>query len=103
MDWYDLLRLGAILHSVVALVALSLAWHKRSKTYSPRLKDFWWALTAMLGIVIVASVEGLVHDDGITYTLVVSFFASIVVLKASLANDTNLLHIPKKTQTPPVF
>lgn len=103
MDWYDLLRYGAILHSVVAMVALSLAWRKRSKNYSPRLKDFWWALNAMLAIIIVVSVEGLAKDTGLTYTVVVAFFASMVILKAALVNDTNLFHIPKKTQTPPVF
>ena len=91
MEWYDYVRVLNALIALAGMYYLGDSWRRRNKDYSTRLKDFWWALNALLFCVLMGNLEQIVRDREESWTLFVVFFASLVCVKAARNKERQLL------------
>lgn len=91
MDWYDWVRVVNASLAVATMYQLGRSWLRRSDSYSPRLRDFWWSLNALLFCSLLGSIENILRDRPATSTLFVLAFASLITYKASTNKDETLL------------
>ena len=87
LQWYDWVRFLTMLLALVSLYLSARRFRKNRKTYTRRLKDLWWAMNALLILVIEGSLEAIVSDVPGGPRTILSFLVSLVCLRATTRDE----------------
>lgn len=90
-EWYDVVRVLTAVLCLISMYYLGLRVKNRRRAFSPTEIDLWWGLNAALLVFFVSSIENIVQNNGFGARVVLTFIASVVLLKGS----RGLYHTPE--------
>lgn len=91
LEWYDWLRMITAIATISAMYRLAERIRHREQVYSPRLKDFLWLIFATLTVILIGALEALAQDSPYRYTIILSFFVSLVAVRATRKDNHPLI------------
>lgn len=84
MEWYDVLRIVTSLLSLLSMHLLGWHYIRFRKGMSPLHVDFWWAINAMLLLLIVGSIEQIFQNVGFGSRTILGFIVACVFLRGTV-------------------
>lgn len=87
IQWYDYLRMLTMLLALVSMYRLSFRAVRMWHDYTSRLKDLWWAMNALLLLLVEGSLEQIILDTTWGPRTLLSFFVTCITFRAVLRNE----------------
>lgn len=89
LEWYDVARIITSILALFSMQLLGLHYIRFRKTMTSLHVDFWWAINAMLLLLIVGSVEQIVQDVSFGSRTALAFLVSAVFLRGTVRMTRN--------------
>lgn len=87
MDWYDYVRVFNVMVALAAMYFLGLRFIRNTDTFTSKIKDYWWALNALMFTIVAGQTEQVLRNREETWVLFIIFFAALICLKAARNKD----------------
>lgn len=87
LQWYDYLRMCTIFLALIALYISMNRARKSWNTFTERLKELWWAMNALLILLVEGSVEQIIDNTHWGPRTLLGFLVAIVCVRAQLRNE----------------